>query len=115
MNLLFDHSSKLANETSTSWVQFGSLLQAYRFPMRQGDHLIIESTHAWLPVNKSWILVMGLAGRFGRGKIKESLQSRFLAGLSPNKHGLVSSSEHLEHLAIRFHPVIGSKKMGQTR
>ncbi|KAK8085374.1 hypothetical protein PG997_006645 [Apiospora hydei] len=50
---------------SADWVQFGSLVEAYGFPMSKGDSLIIEDGRAWLPVHTSWLLLMGLIGRFG--------------------------------------------------
>lgn len=53
------------SKSSVSWVKFGLLIQSYRIPYETGDSLVIKSSRAMLPVNRVWILIIGLLGRFG--------------------------------------------------
>lgn len=59
---------RLVSKSSTSWVKFGLLVQSYRIPYETGDSLVIKNSRTLLPVNKVWILVIGLLGRFGERK-----------------------------------------------
>ena len=51
--------------SSTNWVQFGILLQAYGVRYRTGDKIVIRNKKTYLPVHKLWLLFLGLKGRYG--------------------------------------------------
>lgn len=65
---------------STDWVQFGSLLEAYSMIFTRGDPLVIESNRTWLPINSSWLLLVGLVGRYGRWADKGRLAKQIARG-----------------------------------
>ena len=50
--------------STTKWVQFGMLLQAYGVRYGTGDTIGIRNKKTHLPVHKSWILFWGLKGRY---------------------------------------------------
>lgn len=53
----------------TGWAMFVMALDAYSVPYgggrAGGDGLVVHGTETWLPVNRLWILVFGLLGRYG--------------------------------------------------
>ncbi|KAK8097540.1 hypothetical protein PG984_016679 [Apiospora sp. TS-2023a] len=55
-------------QTETSWVLYGLLLEAYSIPFKKGDGLLVREKKALLAVHPSWILVIGLLGRFSDRK-----------------------------------------------
>ena len=70
--------------SSTNWVQFGILLQAYGVDYRTGDRIEIWRKKTHLPVHKFWILFLGLKGRYG--------ERRDLARLRSGIRGVVFSA-----------------------
>ena len=54
--------------SSTNWVQFGILLQAYGVRYRTGDKIQIRNNKTHLPVHRLWLLFLGLKGRYGERK-----------------------------------------------
>lgn len=54
------------SEESSGWVQFGSVVEAYNIKVAKGDALEIEKGSTWTPVHTSWLLLVGLLGRYGR-------------------------------------------------
>lgn len=81
--LVLDRQMRQPSEQSAAWVQFASLLQGYHLSFRAGDNLDVKSGRAWLPVKKTWILVVGLLGRYDRGRIRQ-IDCQTSPG--PNKH-----------------------------
>lgn len=74
--------------STTNWVQFGILLQAYGARYRTGDGTEIRNKKAHLLVHKFWILFFGLIGRYGKrrdlGRLRLGIQRvRFSAGGEP--------------------------------
>lgn len=69
------------SKSSTSWVKFGLLIQSYRIPHETGDPLVIKNSHALLPVNKVWLLVVGLLGRFGERKDMGKVSRKRIKGV----------------------------------
>ena len=61
--------------SSTNWVQFGILLQAYGVDYRTGDRIEIRNRKTHLPVHKFWILFLGLKGRYGERRDLARLRS----------------------------------------
>lgn len=60
------NSAALKSRSPTSWVRLGKLLEAYpQLPIERGDTLRIERNETFLPVHRLWILMFGLAGRYG--------------------------------------------------
>ena len=77
--------------SSTNWVQFGILLQAYGVEYRTGDRIVIWNRKTFLPVHKFWILFLGLKGRYGERRDLARLRSGirsvvFSAGREPRRH-----------------------------
>ncbi|KAK8006208.1 hypothetical protein PG991_012505 [Apiospora marii] len=70
---------------STDWVQFGSLAEAYSIPMKKGDNLVVEDGRAWLPVHTSWLLLLGLLGRYGPWQDKGRLPPTIARGTASNQ------------------------------
>ena len=64
--------------SSTNWVQFGILLQAYGVRYGIGDRIEIRNKKTHLPVHKSWVLFLGLKGRYSKrtdlGRLRPSLR-----------------------------------------
>lgn len=52
----------------TSWILFGSLLEAYGIPFQRGDQLAMKQGRAMLPIHPSWIFIIGLLGRYSDRK-----------------------------------------------
>lgn len=50
--------------SSTSWVNFGMLVEAYNLRFERDDAIAIARNRTWLPVHRYWILTLGLAGRY---------------------------------------------------
>lgn len=50
----------------TAWVNFSNLLRAYRICPPFTGKIKISGKESLLPVNRSWILLLGLADRYGR-------------------------------------------------
>ena len=76
--------------STTNWVQFGILLQAYGARYRTGDGIEIRNKKAHLLVHKFWILFFGLIGRFGKrrdlGRLRLAIQGvRFSVGGEPRR------------------------------
>ena len=65
--------------STTNWVQFGILLQAYGVRYGTGDRIEIRNRKTHLPVHKFWILFLGLKGRYCKrtdlGRLRSSLRS----------------------------------------
>lgn len=60
-------------ELASSWVQFGSVVEAYNVDVAKGDNLEVQDGSTWLPIHTSWLLLIGLAGRFGKWQDKGRL------------------------------------------
>ncbi|KAK7921330.1 hypothetical protein PG985_009352 [Apiospora marii] len=73
------------SRASAGWVQFGSLVEAYRIPMKKGDNLVIENDRTWLPVHTSWLLLLGLVGRYGPWQDKGRLPLTIARGTASNQ------------------------------
>lgn len=58
------------SEVSADWVQFGSTIEAYGIDVAKGDAIIIEDGKVWMPMHASWLLLLGLLGRFGHWQDK---------------------------------------------
>ena len=60
----------------TSWIMFARLFNAYSIEVSLGGTLKIHHSQAWLPINRLWILTIGLLGRYGhridRGRVKSA-------------------------------------------
>ena len=54
-------------DTIATWVHFGSLLSSYGVEYPNGDVLFMADGSAYLPVHRSWILAVGVLGRFSTG------------------------------------------------
>ena len=65
--------------STTNWVQFGMLLQAYGVRYGTGDRIEIRSRKTHLSVHKSWILFLGLKGRYCKrrdlGRLRSHLRT----------------------------------------
>ena len=77
--------------STTNWVQFGILLQAYGVRYRTGDRIEIRNSKTHLPVHKFWILLFGLKGRYSKRRDLARLRSgmnsvRFSATWEPRRH-----------------------------
>jgi hypothetical protein len=64
--LTWDSHARLATQESSGWVQLCLALKAYAIEVKVGDPLDVSDLNTWLPVHKNWILILGLAGRFGK-------------------------------------------------
>ncbi|KAH7471345.1 hypothetical protein FOMA001_g13595 [Fusarium oxysporum f. sp. matthiolae] len=56
------------SKASASWVKFGLAIRSLHLDHEVGNSLSIRSSQAVLPVHKTWLLTLGLAGRFGKRK-----------------------------------------------
>ena len=61
--------------STTNWVQFGMLLQAYGVRYGTGDRIEVRNRKTHLPVHKSWILFLGLKGRYCKRRDMGRLRS----------------------------------------
>lgn len=68
------------SESSADWVQFGSVIEAYGIHVAKGDDFLLERSHVWMPVHTSWLLLVGIAGRFGQWHDKGRLPSAIARG-----------------------------------
>lgn len=57
-------------ELSAGWMQFASVVEAYNIDVAKGDNLEVEDGYTWAPVHTSWLLLVGLVGRFGKWQDK---------------------------------------------
>lgn len=69
-NIVWDPAVLLPSADSAGWVQFGHVLDAYHVEYRTGDCILIEEGHAFLPLSRHWLYVVGLLGRFSHRKDK---------------------------------------------
>ncbi|KAI1469337.1 uncharacterized protein F4812DRAFT_470341 [Daldinia caldariorum] len=51
-------------DTNSTWILFSVLIEAYGFNPPRGDSLIVKDRKTYLPVNRLWILYIGLLGRY---------------------------------------------------
>jgi hypothetical protein len=70
------------SDLSTDWIQFGSLVEGYGIRILRGDTLVVQNGHAFLPVHTSWVLLIGLVGRYGKWQDKGMLPSTIARGIS---------------------------------
>lgn len=71
-----DASKMKPIDTDTSWISFGSLLEAYGIPFQRGDSLLIKEGRTLLPIHPSWILAIGLLGRYSDQKNQSGLPAK---------------------------------------
>ncbi|KAK7968614.1 hypothetical protein PG996_002960 [Apiospora saccharicola] len=81
-----DSAKIIPFKAEPSWVAYGSLLEAYGIPFEKGDSLFIMNTGPLLPLHPSWILVIGLLGRYSDRKNQVS----FFTGKVPRYRFLKS-------------------------
>ncbi|OTB17846.1 hypothetical protein K445DRAFT_20315 [Daldinia sp. EC12] len=55
-------------DTKSTWILFGVLLEAYGIQLPLGDNLLVRNGKTYLPINRLWILYIGLLGRFSAGR-----------------------------------------------
>jgi hypothetical protein len=67
-SLLLDTRILGVSTQSASWVQFGRLLEAYHIDFKRTSSLRIQDGQTWLPIHRSWMLIIGIVGRFGKRK-----------------------------------------------
>jgi hypothetical protein len=80
--LLLDDQVPAVSTTSASWVQFGRLLQAYHINFTRTRSLVIEDNQTWLPIHRSWILIIGIVSRFGKRKDSGKIVIRSTGGVA---------------------------------
>jgi hypothetical protein len=78
MNLVWDSTASRALDAFTGWVELSLVLRAYGFDYHCGDSLVIEDKQTWLPVNRAWILWLGIIGAFGHRADQGKLTTRSL-------------------------------------
>lgn len=71
-----DPSKMKTIDTETSWILLGSLLEAYGISFQKGDSLLIKEGRTLLPIHPSWILAIGLLGRYSNRKNQSGLSTR---------------------------------------
>jgi hypothetical protein len=62
--LALDQTSLKDFNAKATWVSFGALLTSYGIEFSVGDDLEIKQTKAYLPMHPSWVLMVGLLGRY---------------------------------------------------
>lgn len=62
-----------ASDSPSSWVNLSALLTAYGVQCSRGDHLSIDTMTTRLPVNRLWVLVLGIVGRHA---VRTDMESR---------------------------------------
>lgn len=76
LSLRRDDRALERRHSTTSWIMFARLLNAYSIKVPLGGTLKIYHSQAWLPVHKLWILTIGLLGRYGhridRGRVRSA-------------------------------------------
>lgn len=76
LSLRRDDRALERTHSTTSWIMFARLLNAYSIKVPLGGTLKIYHSQAWLPVHKLWILTIGLLGRYGhridRGRVRNA-------------------------------------------
>lgn len=65
-DVVWNTASKRAAIESPSWVKLGLILKAYDLEYRCGDSLVIEDQTTLLPVNRTWVLLLGIIGGFAK-------------------------------------------------
>ncbi|KAF2115757.1 hypothetical protein BDV96DRAFT_659036 [Lophiotrema nucula] len=80
--LLLDDQVPTVSTNSASWVQFGRLLQAYHINFAKTGLLVIQDGQTWLPIHRSWILIVGIMGRFGKRKDSGKIVIRSTSGVA---------------------------------
>jgi hypothetical protein len=63
-------------DTPATWVRLGALLRAYGVEFGTGDDLVFRNGKTYLPVHPSWILALGLIGRYSYRRDKGRLNSK---------------------------------------
>ncbi|KAK7999300.1 hypothetical protein PG990_011900 [Apiospora arundinis] len=84
-------------QTNKSWVLYGLLLEAYGIPFKKGDGLYIRKNKALLAVHRSWILTVGLLGRYSDRKNQASVSTGRLPRHRYNNGFLQFMSGPLHH------------------
>ena len=77
-----DCKARPPSTSSSGWVQFGSIIEGYGIPLATGDNLTIKDNRTILPVHTSWLLLIGLLGRYGPWHDKGRLPLRIEHGIS---------------------------------
>lgn len=64
-----DTASLKAVKTDAHWVHFGVLLEAYGMTFARGGDISIKEGKTYLPVHPSWILAIGILGRYSSRRV----------------------------------------------
>jgi hypothetical protein len=67
--------------TSASWVQFGRLLENYHMRFPKTKIVLVQDGQTWLPVHRTWIIIIDLLGRYGIRKDKGKLITKPASGI----------------------------------
>lgn len=82
--LNFDAASLKPFKTESRWVHFGALLEAYGMQFTKGGDILIKDGKTYLPIHPSWILAVGILGRYSSQKGWQGMSKsrRFTLGTS---------------------------------
>ena len=84
--------------STTTWVQFGILLQAYGVGYGTGDRIEIWNGNTHLPVHKFWILFLGLKGRYDTrsdlGRLRSGVRSVMFSHAVEPRRRIHSAGSH---------------------
>jgi hypothetical protein len=113
------------NPSRTGWIAFLESMQGFTVPVSKGGDLVFDGSETLLPVQKLWILVFGLLGRYsqrrdrGQAIVQEDLRTTRLdhenlhgpredpllieEGVLCGDNGILSPNESTERYIIHLH------------
>ncbi|RLM00094.1 hypothetical protein CFD26_107462 [Aspergillus turcosus] len=53
-----------SDRSSTGWVNLANILRAYGVPVEPGGKLVVHRSESFLPVHRTWILLLGIIDRY---------------------------------------------------
>jgi hypothetical protein len=103
----WDRSTTLVTTNSASWIQFARTLECYHIEYTKTRSLQIRDGQVWLPVHRTWIIIIGIIGRYGRRKDNGKLIIRPAGGIAsmqakPGGHVTFASTPNLRKAATMY-------------
>ncbi|KAK5677115.1 hypothetical protein LTS10_010304 [Elasticomyces elasticus] len=97
----WDCSKPVPHPLSASWVGIGTTLNGYGIAYDRKDTLLIEDERTVLPIGRTWLILLGLVGRFGRrpddGKYPVPLTAAVRSSQARTGHGILEDISRTTH------------------
>lgn len=75
-NYSLNAASLQAINTDAHWVHFGALLEGYGMKFAKGGDVLIKDGKTYLPTHPSWVLAVGILGRYSTRRVWQGRPSR---------------------------------------